>query len=335
MMKKLEIQCPYCSVENTLTVFQAGKDTLFKVKCAACAREFQIDSEGSILHLGKDQERTYRDDRLEVMRTQYPSMPDTGSLTPKERKEVQKLIDEIEESEREFEEETKADIQMGIPREGVPQPAPHDPKKQGTVSPSDDNPRIVPMKKIGSPSTDAGADEKPRVVPIEKTKGPQPEIGAKDKPHIVPITKDKNQTPEVDAKDESRSIPNKKEDVSPPIGGEKATIPGKEKKSDGQRNKEVTSAKDDASPQPETPVARPMEMPMYPYPPFPPGQIPPHYPPGPQHYQYPPGTPPGTYPPLQGSTSIPTDPSPGSVSSNAIPLSLSLSGAEDPIPEES
>ena len=48
LMRNLTISCPFCDVENKLTVFQAEKTTMFRVKCNACAREFQIDSTGNI-----------------------------------------------------------------------------------------------------------------------------------------------------------------------------------------------------------------------------------------------------------------------------------------------
>lgn len=107
LMRNLTIPCPYCNVENKLTVFQADQTSLFRVKCNACAREFQIDSTGNIADLktstpspagrGPPVDRVTR----RIIEPPEARLVREHRKKDRERQEVKALQEELKEAEEE------------------------------------------------------------------------------------------------------------------------------------------------------------------------------------------------------------------------------------------
>ncbi len=94
MMKNLEVTCPYCTAPCKLTVFHDEIDVVFRVNCRSCGREFRIDSTGKIAGttLPPAMEEGPRDFRP-------PPERDPPLISDNDRKDVEKLIEEIKEAE--------------------------------------------------------------------------------------------------------------------------------------------------------------------------------------------------------------------------------------------
>lgn len=107
LMRNLTIPCPFCNVENKLTVFQADQASLFRVKCNACAREFQIDSTGNIADLktstpspagrGPPADRVTR----RIIEPPEARLVREHRKKDRERQEMKGLLDELKEAEEE------------------------------------------------------------------------------------------------------------------------------------------------------------------------------------------------------------------------------------------
>lgn len=98
MMKNLEVSCPYCAAPCKLTVFQDESDEVFKVICRSCGREFNIDSTGKIAGttLPPGMDKGTRDFRP-------PPGRGPPAITHSEKEDVEKLIEEIKDAEKDRE----------------------------------------------------------------------------------------------------------------------------------------------------------------------------------------------------------------------------------------
>ena len=95
-MKTIKVSCPYCNTENKLTVFQAEKDSEFKVNCSSCGKEFQMDSRGKLIGPGPTPPKKGTPGRHSPAPARAPP-----PISEREKKEVEKLIEEIKRAEKE------------------------------------------------------------------------------------------------------------------------------------------------------------------------------------------------------------------------------------------
>jgi hypothetical protein len=186
-MKNLTIPCPFCDVDNRLTVFQAERATLFQVKCSGCAREFEIDAEGRIMNLGI---QGYSDLLEERQNTARPiaGRPEEGisGAHPETRmaREIRELEEEIIQAEKDEIDRTK---QAGV-----------EPSKKlkidrtGSDETSKPKKRLVNGREVNGPADERESGEKRGSRPGSTGKIVNPPLREPPKkkgdgPSIVPI----------------------------------------------------------------------------------------------------------------------------------------------------